>query len=194
MNTGIVAVRYAKALLGYADDKAVDGEVYQYMKVLCHSYQHTPALRGAVDNRLLDVAQRSGVLWTACGGDPRVPPDETMDPASGVLGRFFTLLLRQNRADLMQSVALQYIDLYRQAHHIIYGMLVTPVAVDKATAFRAEALLRSRAIENGTIELEYAIDPQLIGGFRLETDREVLDVSVAAALQRARKAWHIAYD
>lgn len=192
MNLGIVAVRYAKALLGYAQEKEVGREVYDYMKILSGSYLHSPALRGAVENRILSIAQRCNLLWTACGGNPGTVNDPAVNVPYQVLANFFELILRHNRGVLVQSVALQYIDLYRKANGIIYGMLVTPMAVDKATADHAAALLqRSHPIENGTVELEFAEDPELLGGFRLETDREVLDASVAAALQRTRRALHI---
>lgn len=185
MNTGIVAVRYAKALLGFAQDKGVDGDVYACMKILAHCYTQLPTLALAVSNAMLPSAQRRDVLLQASA----CLPHQTRTEVREVLSRFFDLVLAQHREDLMRSIALQYVTCYREANHVIHGVLTTATEVDEATVGRVKKWIEKR--ENKTLELDLQEDPSLIGGFSLEVNMNVIDLSVAAQLRHIRKVFGI---
>ena len=50
MYIGVVSMRYAKALLAYADDAKVEDAVYREALLLKDSYAQVPELRQAMDN------------------------------------------------------------------------------------------------------------------------------------------------
>ena len=45
MNTGVVSMRYAKALLAYADAQGKEDQVYEEVKTLADHYVTVPGLR-----------------------------------------------------------------------------------------------------------------------------------------------------
>lgn len=53
MYIGVVSMRYAKALLAYADDAKVEDAVYREALLLKDSYAQVPELRQAMDNPVL---------------------------------------------------------------------------------------------------------------------------------------------
>ena len=55
MNTGVVSMRYAKALLAYAKAQKVEDRVYEEVKTLAGHYVSLPDLRRAIENPVLDM-------------------------------------------------------------------------------------------------------------------------------------------
>ena len=60
MYIGVVSMRYAKALLAYADDAKVEDAVYREALLLKDSYAQVPELRQAMDNPVLAPEAGSG--------------------------------------------------------------------------------------------------------------------------------------
>ena len=68
MNTGVVSMRYAKALLAYAKAQGKEDVVYEEVKSLAVHYAEVPELRRAIENPVLDVEQKLNLLCEAAGG------------------------------------------------------------------------------------------------------------------------------
>jgi len=65
MNTGIVASRYAKALLYFATQNGEAEMVYAEMQQLDRNFRELPALRNIPNNPVLDNAQKAAVITEA---------------------------------------------------------------------------------------------------------------------------------
>ena len=64
MNTGVVSMRYAKALLAYAKAQKVEDRVYEEVKTLAGHYVSLPDLRRAIENPVLDMQSKCECrLW-----------------------------------------------------------------------------------------------------------------------------------
>ena len=50
MYIGVISMRYAKALLAYADEKGTEDTVYEEAGILADSFSRIPELRQALDN------------------------------------------------------------------------------------------------------------------------------------------------
>ena len=59
MNTGVISVRYARALLKSADKQEVKDAVYADMQSLAHNFLDVRQLRAAIDNPMLPKQIRS---------------------------------------------------------------------------------------------------------------------------------------
>ena len=117
MNTGVISVRYAKALLEYAKTQGVEDKVYAAMKTLAERFARIPDLRRSVENPVLDTATKISLLQEAV---------QTAD-AGGEMMRFFRLVLDKKREKYLQFMILSYIDLYRESKNILIGHLTTAV-------------------------------------------------------------------
>ena len=165
MNTGVISVRYARALLKAACEQGIEDKVYALMQMLAESYLKVPDLCMTIENPMLPKEQKRKLLEVACGND-----------CPELVGRFLSLVLKDEREDLLQLMANDYVTLYRKMKNIIRGKVITASPVSSQTEDKMKALIQSRT--QGTVEFNTEVDPSLIGGFILEYDTYRMDASV----------------
>ena len=104
---------------------------------------------------MLSKDKKELLLQTAVGQEP-----------SALVKNFISLVLSEDRENVMQFIANSYITLYRQQKNIIRGKLTTAVAVLPATEQRMKQMVESKT--QGTVEFESEVNHDIIGGFILE--------------------------
>ena len=77
MNTGIVAARYAKALLYFATQNGEAEMVYAEMQQLDRNFRELPALRNIPNNPVLDNAQKAAIITEAASSKRRFRSEAT---------------------------------------------------------------------------------------------------------------------
>ena len=169
MDIGVISVRYARALLKCALDAKIEDKVYVEMQTLAKSYIDVPQLRFTIDNPMLSKDKKEMLLQTAVGQEP-----------SSLVKNFISLVLGEDRENVMQFIANSYVTLYRQQKNIIRGKLTTAVAVLPATEQRMRQMVERKT--QGTVEFESEVNPDIIGGFILEYDTYRMDASVRSKL------------
>lgn len=174
MNTGVVSMRYAKALFAYAKVQGKEDQVYGEVKKLASAYIEATGLRRAIENPVLNASTKLELLCEAAGGKS----------VSAELIRFFNLVLEERREKFLQFMAWSYVDLYREEKNIFIGRLTTAVASPKLVK-HMEELAGKRT--KGIVELESVVDPKLIGGYIIELSGYRLDASVANQLKRVEQ-------
>ena len=126
MEVGILSMRYAKAIIEYAQEKGLEDRLYQEFLTLSHSFCEQPGLREALDNPVITTKEKLALVCTAADGDGK---------STREFVRFITLVLRNRREGYLQFISLMYLDLYRKLKHIGTGKLITAVPVDAKTFF-----------------------------------------------------------
>lgn len=169
MNTGVISVRYARALLKAACEQGIEDKVYAVMQTLAQNYLQVPELRMTIESPMLPKDKKRKLLEVACGGD-----------CPKLVENFFDLVLKEDREDLLQLMSNDYVTLYRKLKHIIRGKVVTATPVSAQTEDKMKEMVQSRA--QGTVEFNTEVDPSLIGGFILEYDTYRMDASVKSKL------------
>ena len=169
MDIGVISVRYARALLKSATEAKIEETVYTEMQTLAKSYAEVPQLRQTIDNPMLSKDSKQELLLTAVGQKP-----------SELTKAFISLVLKEDRENVMQFIANSYVTLYRQQKNVIRGRLITAAAVSPATEQKMRQMVESKT--NGTVEFETEVDPDIIGGFILEYDTYRMDASVKSKL------------
>lgn len=173
MNTGLIAVRYATALLEFAKEANSAECVYGEAKLLTLMFSKMSELRHTLENPVISKAEKRKLLLNAAGGK-----------TSKEYEKFTDLLLENNRENLVQNIMLMFIDLYRKEKNIRYGKLVTAYPVSQATEKNLIKLITNEA--GGTLELEKVVNPEILGGFTLEVEGVRWDASVSGQLQQIR--------
>ena len=171
MDIGVISVRYARALLKSATDAKIEDSVYQQMQLLAKSYVEVPQLRQTIDNPMLSKDKKEMLLVTAVGGEG----------ASPLTRAFISLVLKEDRENMIQFMANSYVTLYRKQKNVIRGKLTTAVAVSPATEQKMRQMVESRT--QGTVEFETEVNPDIVGGFILEYDTFRMDASVQSKLR-----------
>ena len=169
MDIGVISVRYARALLKSAIDARLEDQVYREMMTVAKSYVDVPALRQTIDNPMLSKDKKEALLTVAAGEQP-----------SALTKAFITLVLKEDRENVMQFMANSYVTLYRQQKNIIRGKLTTAARVSAETEQKMRQMVQSKT--NGTVEFETEVNPEIIGGFILEYDTFRMDASVKSKL------------
>lgn len=174
MSIGLIGSRYARALLEYVKENNQTLQVYHQAKVINSSYFQFPDLKIAMDNPIMPKSEKRKLLNLAAGGE-----------ICDLFNRFFDMLFENNRESHIQSVVLNYIDLYRTKNNIHFGKLVTATEINAEMEKRIVDLVNLST--GGTLEIDKIVDPEILGGFVLEIDFMRWDASISSQLNYIRK-------
>lgn len=175
MYIGVFSMRYAKALLAYANENGAEDTVYEEAKRLAVSFSEVPELRQALDNPVLSVKAKEELIGQAAGGKK----------LSKEMKRFVRVVLEARREKFFQFIIMSYIDLYRKQKNISVGKITTVCPLSDEVIARIRALVVSRT--HGTVEFITKTDPRLEGGFIFEIDTYRMDASISDQLRRIKQ-------
>ena len=176
MNTGLISVRYATALLEFAKEKNSVEQVYDEAKMLTLMFSKMSQLRTVLENPVVAVGEKRKLILSSTGEKP-----------SKAISEFDDLVIANNRENQNQNIMLKFIDLYRQEKNIRYGKLTTAFEVDAETENRLANLVTDKV--GGTLELEKVVEPDLLGGFILEVEGVRWDASLSGQLKRIKNEY-----
>lgn len=170
MDNGRISVRYARALFQTAQEQGCEAEVYDGLTRFAHNY-------------LLAIAQFNEVL-----ADPIVAREEKVklmemavgEPLHDTLKQFITFVAEQKREDKMFLIAMKYMEMYREKHHILSTQVTTATELPEETYDKIKAFVKQTF--DADAELDVRIDPSLIGGFILDIENSRMNASVAGQL------------
>ena len=95
MDIGIVSMRYAKALLGYAKSTNTEDMMYKRFGTLCSSFATHPDLRQALGNPILSKQEKYDLICVAASGQKKVEDE---------FSRSIMLILANKREDMLQYI------------------------------------------------------------------------------------------
>ncbi len=174
MNEGLIPGRYAKALYKYATEQKESDAVYGQMKKLALSYAAEPALRKAVCNKFLPTADKEKVLLSAASAND-----------DSCLSKFIKLVFDHNREDFMRDIALAYQKIYRDANNIAQVEIVTAHNMGDDQLSKIVEVVEQQ-LKGKKIEQTTRVDANLIGGFVIKADDQILDASIKNELKKLR--------
>ena len=175
MNAGVIAQRYATALLKYVKETQNEKLVYDQVCLLVQSIIDVPQFRDALEhNPDLSHENRLALMRTALNAD-----------VCDELCRFMRLVESHSRMEFFSRMLIVFIDKYRKSRNIRVGTLITAVMQDGHQK-RLEELISAGS--GGTVNLSSMVDDSLIGGFVLQVDDLRMDASVSGQFQRIRSA------
>ena len=195
MNTGIIATRYATALLKLVEETGSGDVVAAQVQVIEKAFDEVPNFRRAVDDPAVAPAKKLA-LFEAALSSVAEPAEAsvvrqgspTIEATSLVpeLRKFLELLIHNGRIGDVRIVLTTFITEYYRSRHIKRARLV--VADPALQAGSLESRLRD-LIEKRTgckLILKTEVNPSLIGGFVFEVEDTVLDASVSRQLDIIR--------
>lgn len=175
MNEGLIPKRYAKALYEYASDKGDTARMYELMKNLDRAFAAAPDIQKALANPFVSSPDKSALIAAAAGAKADNP----------VFVAFTALLARNKRFPLVRQIALAYLDAYRTANNIKVVALQSAAKLDPVSEAKLKNLIAAH-LGGSTMEYTSSVNPDLIGGFTVQTGNERLDASVANELKQLR--------
>lgn len=174
MNAGIIASRYARALLKFVQEDGSGKEVYSQARTLVHLMNELEQLRQYVTD-VLDVSLDSKLsLLSAAVNEPLHP----------CLVRFLTMVSEHRRVEYFPRMLLSFIEQYRKENNIQVGRLVT-ASHQEGLCGRLEGVFHDKT--GAEVHLQERVDADIIGGFVFELEGCRIDASVAGHLDRIRR-------
>ena len=103
----------------------------------------------------------------------------------GSVDKFVLLLIKNNRVNLIRTMALSFGDIYRKANSIARVVITTAADIDEKELSKIKNIVQKHVADK-TIELSHVVNPDLIGGFTVTVDSQMLDASVRNQLKNLR--------
>lgn len=196
MNTGIIATRYATALLKLVEETGSGELVAAQVQVIEKALDEVPDFRRAVDDPAVAAVQKISLFEASL-----------KDSMAQELHKFLELLIRNGRIGDVRLALTTFVTEYYRSRHIKRARLVVadpalldpeptpsdPVAVEGSLRQAQRPALESRLrdlVEKQTgcrLILKTEVNPSLIGGFVFEVEDTVLDASVSRQLDFIRR-------
>lgn len=189
MNTGIIATRYATALLKLVDETGSGELVAAQVQVIEKALDEVPDFRRAVDDPAVAAVQKISLFEASL-----------KDSMAQELHKFLELLIRSGRIGDVRLVLTTFVTEYYRSRHIKRARLVVadpalldPEPVEGSLRQAQRPALESRLrdlVEKQTgcrLILKTEVNPSLIGGFVFEVEDTVLDASVSRQLDFIRR-------
>ena len=126
-------------------------------------------LRSALSNPKVGAAQKKGLFRELVG--------ERLDPG---VGRLIDLLVDNHREALLGEIATQFDELKREQERVVQARITS--AQPLTDAQRAEIVSALETRHGKRIEVEIEVDPELLGGARVQIGDQVIHASVRDAL------------
>lgn len=169
MKVSKAATRYAKALLELAEEKSVQDQVLADMALVAQTLEASKDLAMLVESKVVSNDQKLKAFTTIF-----------KDQLQEMTFEFFALLTKNERADIIPDISVEYPRLYKLDKRIL------DIEVRTASKLSAEALNKIKTIMSegwNSVEVTEVIDPSLIGGFVVKGNHTVYDASVASQLR-----------
>lgn len=169
-----IAKNYADALYELARDEGLDEQIYAQLREIQALMEENPDYVRLLSAPNLPKPERLAALDEAFSG--RVHP---------YLLHFLKLLCERGHIRELKDCAIQY----RRRRNADLGILdaVAITAVPLRAELREKLRARLQALTGKQIEMQYRVDPGVLGGIRLEYDGKALDGTVRSRLAGIEK-------
>lgn len=204
MNTGIIATRYATALLRLVDETGCGDVVAAQVQTVEKALDEVPDFRRAVDDPAVAPAKKIALFEAALSSVAESVEGTSLAPD---LRKFLELLIRNGRIGDVRLIFTTFVTEYYRARHIKRAKLVVadsallnpePTPSDRELAEGSLRQAQRPALESRLRDLvekqtgcrlilKTEVNPSLIGGFVFEVEDTVLDASVSRQLDFIRR-------
>jgi len=171
-----VAIRYAKSLLGLAEER---GKLEE-LKVDFESFQDLCNANRDFVNFLKNPIIPNLKKWTIL--------KKIFD---GKLNResmlFLEIVTRKGRELILPEIAKTFIDLYMELKGIVKANVTTAIPMDEKLKEEFRKILTDIVGKDKKVDLEENIDEGIIGGFKLKVGDILLDGSISSGLKNLRQ-------
>lgn len=175
MHSPRLAVRYAKSLIDLAVERNQLEEVNADIRYLKGVFKISPEFVNLMRSPIIKGDKKLKIITAVMNGN------------IGVLtSSFITLLVNKNREEHLPEIVDAVITQYNQLKDIHRVKLTTAEIVSEEMKRTIVNKIKSEtAMQN--IELETVVKPELIGGFVLEFNNNLVDASIARDLRDIKK-------
>ena len=172
MDAGIISNRYAKAIFQFALERNEENRLREELKIMSEQFITVPMMKKVLDDPTISSSVKIDVLTTAAGKN-----------ISETCSQVIRLIVKNGRTHFMQSIALMYDKVFRNAkNRVILKLITTKPANDEVKNKLVELVKKN----NEQVDFITKTDSEMIGGFILEIEDNRLDASIKNQLNQLR--------
>ena len=175
MYTGSIAKRYATALADFAAARGEERVVFDEARCLALYMAEVHQLRETVLAPTIDVENKLSLMAKCVNG----AMSQSMD-------RFVRLVFAHRRERYLEFMFHSLVRIFKERHAIVDVELTTAVPLDEPIQKRI-AELAKQLTGSSEAELNCRVDEDLIGGFRLRMNDQLVDTSIRTQLETVRR-------
>lgn len=165
---------YGGALYQLAAEENISEEILKQLLVLDDSFRENPEFLTLMDSPALPKAERCGILQESFGN--AVHP---------YVLNFLKILTEEGHIRQFSQCCVSYRSAYNEANNILPVTAVSAIALNENQLQRLTQKLQN--MTGATIQLRNLVDPECLGGIRLDLDGKCLDDTVAHRLRELRE-------
>lgn len=173
MNTGLISIRYAKALLQTGIEKEKLDVLYANGTNFFMLLKELSELENFIKNPVIKDAQKKQFIRT------------TFSKFHEIMLNFIDVIIDNRREKLIEDIFRNFLDLYRKESGIKNITVITAIPVDDN--YQKEILNFLKEQLNSKIELECKVNEEILGGLVIIVDDKQADGSIAGELRSLRK-------
>lgn len=167
-----VAMRYARALYSYAQEKGEQDLVFDQMRVVDEAFRSDNDIAEHLASRMIPPSDKTNAIEKLVAAVALSP----------TLKNFLLLLAQKNRLPIFSEVVTAYQTISDEAHGVTRGTVRSATVLGPDERKRVAELV-SKATKKQVI-LTYKEDPSLLGGLVAEVGSFTFDDSLISHLKR----------
>ncbi|NAS31665.1 ATP synthase F1 subunit delta [Flavobacteriaceae bacterium R38] len=167
------AIRYAKAIIGLAEDQKATDAVNDDMKTIVKTLAENSELRSLLVNPVIKSEIKRASLKAI------------FSKVQNVTEGAIDVLIQNKRIDTLGAVAEKYIFLYDQLRGKEVAVVTT--AVPLSGALEKKVLAKVKELTGNDVQIENKVDKDIIGGFILRLGDLQYNASIANKLSNLKR-------
>ena len=174
MYRSLITVRYAKALFLKATEEEVLDDVIRDLRFIQQAFNENSDLVDAISHPVTLTSKKKNII--------RALFEDKIQPVSL---NFLLLILKNHREYYFNDIFRNVIDLYNESRGIKSVELTTAVKIGEQERKDIEQFVR-KTFKAKEISFVEKVNPELIGGFIIQIEDQLLDSSVRRQLIKIR--------
>jgi F-type H+-transporting ATPase subunit delta len=170
-----VSNRYAKALLGLAEENQFSERAYEDMKLVFETIESNKELQAVLKSPIIRITRKVNILKALF--ESRIHP---------VSLQYLIIIARKKRASLIMGIAFEFLNVHRSNLNVKVVTLITVDEIDQLLVQKAKDTAAA-LIPDSNIEFIHKFDPSIMGGFILKIGDLLYDASIRRKFSDIKK-------
>lgn len=175
MSARRIAARYAKSLLDFGNEQGQLETIAQDMKWFLEAVKNRDLLN-LLKSPIVSQGKKRDIFEAIFGKS-----------LSKTTNTFFNIILNKGREAIIPEIASEFDVQYKALNHVSSVKLTTASPLSSEVVKEIESKLLASNATDEKVELETAVNPDLIGGYVIEIGDKLYDDSIAHKLNKLKK-------
>ena len=167
-------MRYAKALYLKAEEKDKVQEVLSDIRLIDQSFSDYPELDQVIHHPAIIISKKKKILR-----------DLFKDRVQPLTQLFLDLIVRNRREYYIRNIFRNFKDIYNERQGIKTVLLTTAIEVGSKEEESINELVKEH-FHAKSVDFQKKVDKQIIGGFIIQIEDQLLDASVRRQLEKVK--------